>query len=230
MIISQYDYYAARVPTRTCDDYWDRRVDPDGNVRERIGSDEERQYVEDVADEISYVASQKPHSVLDVGCGPGWFLSALPGNIVKYGTDICKKAMDEAEARGVISLLSYGAFQFDVVRCHHVIEHMPEPITELRRMRLATRRTFILSTPDFGSPCAERFGGNYRMLRDETHCSLFTLESMTRALIDVGFILDRITFPFPDRYATPDTMARWLDTEHVSPPWPGNWMTFYCTV
>jgi hypothetical protein len=89
-----------------------------------------------------------------------------------------------------------------------------------------------MSTPDFASPCAKRFGDHYRMLHDPTHVSLFTLESMHRFLRDHGFRIDDVRFPFPERLATAETMERWrrgpVDGEW-SPPWPGNWVTFYAS-
>ena len=85
----------------------------------------------------------------------------------------------------------------------------------------------ILGTPDFASPCAKRFGDSYRMLHDKGHVSLFTNESMHRFLIDNGFTIDEVRHPFPEEYATAENFARWNDTSRMSPPWPGNWMTFY---
>jgi SAM-dependent methyltransferase len=117
-----------------------------------------------------------------------------------------------------------------VVMCYHVIEHVADPIEFIGDIRRVLRPGgwLILGTPDFASPCAKRFGDNYRMLHDPTHCSLFTLESMHRLLRDRGFTIQDVCFPFPERYATAETFARWNDTGSVSPPWPGNWMTFYC--
>jgi SAM-dependent methyltransferase len=118
----------------------------------------------------------------------------------------------------------------DLVVCLHVIEHLSDPIlaiTEIRRI-LKPGGWAIISTPDFDSPCAKRFGDNYRMLHDRTHCSLFTLESMHRFIRDHGLEIRDLKFPFPERYATLGTFSRWADTSKMSPPWPGNWMTFYC--
>jgi hypothetical protein len=52
---------------------------------------------------------------------------------------------------------------------------------------------------------------------------------MHRFLRDHAFHIDDVRFPFPARYATAENFARWNDTSQVSPAWPGNWMTFYCT-
>ena len=118
----------------------------------------------------------------------------------------------------------------DAVVCYHMIEHCKDPIfaiAEIRRV-LKPGGWLILGTPDFDSPCAQRFGDNYRMLHDDTHCSLFTCESMHRFLKDGAFDIQEVKYPFPDRFATAETFARWHDTSKMSPPWPGNWMSFYC--
>jgi len=107
---------------------------------------------------------------------------------------------------------------------------MADPERELFEIRRVLKKGgwLVLGTPDFHSPCAVRFGENYRMLHDPTHVSLFSLDGMSRLVRDFGFTIEDVRFPFPERYATAETMARWLDTSQVSPPWPGNWMTFFC--
>ncbi len=66
------------------------------------------------------------------------------------------------------------------------------------------------------------------MFADPTHRNLFTRESMTKMLEDFGFAIEKLEYPFPERYATAENFMRWNDTSKISPPWPGNWMTFYC--
>jgi hypothetical protein len=48
-------------------------------------------------------------------------------------------------------------------------------------------------------------------------------------LRDHGFIIDRVDYPyFETPYFTPDNLNRLFDRTHVSPPFYGNFMTFYC--
>jgi 2-polyprenyl-3-methyl-5-hydroxy-6-metoxy-1,4-benzoquinol methylase len=195
-------------------------------------SEQERlQWLEDMEYELEWLRSLDPTSIVDVGCGPGWLLRAML-DIWKIGVETCEGATAEVWRHGITCVGSTDdlpAGSFDVVVCYHVIEHMRDPERELCQMRKLLRKGgwLLLGTPDFHSPCAVRFGDNYRMLHDPTHISLFTLESMHRFLRDYGFTVHDVRFPFPDRYATAETFARWNDTSQVSPPWPGNWMTFY---
>jgi len=225
------DYYVVRP---ACDDYgayWARTVDPDGNVRDRISADERTNYLENVAEELAFVQSLSVGSIIDYGCGPGWFLSELP-SWSRLGVEVSPHAFSHCIESGipVVRTLHDVATQVDVVAMLHVIEHLPNPLRVVAQLRrcLKPGGWFICATPDFDSPCAVRFGDNYRMLHDPTHCSLFTRESLHRMLRDMGFWVHEVRYPFPDKYATNETWQRWHDTTKMSPPWPGNWMTFYC--
>ena len=231
---NRQDYYLSRPATDDYSGYWGSTVDPDGNVRERISEAERLNYLENVAEELEFVRHLPAGNILDVGCGPGWFLAALGDQWKKLGVEVSLSAMMEMDRYGIQNAHDLSLIRpdwADVIICNHVIEHIPDPIdfiTDIRRI-LRPGGWLILGTPDFDSPCAQQFGDNYRMLHDPTHCSLFTLESMHRFLRDHAFTINAVRFPFPDRYATEDNLARWLCTSMVSPAWPGNWMTFYCS-
>jgi 2-polyprenyl-3-methyl-5-hydroxy-6-metoxy-1,4-benzoquinol methylase len=191
---------------------------------------ERAEYLTSCQSELRFLATLEEGAILDVGCGPGWFLAAC-GNWVKVGTEVCERAAQAARKHAAIypdlALISQ---RFDVVRAHHVIEHMDQPVREIRHIASLTKPGgwLIIGTPDFGSPCAARFRDNFRMLHDETHCSLFTGESLHRFVRDHGFEVIKLEYPFPERYATRSTWEAWGNTDAVSPPWPGNWITLYC--
>jgi 2-polyprenyl-3-methyl-5-hydroxy-6-metoxy-1,4-benzoquinol methylase len=236
------DYYWQRDCPEDLSDYWEPKADPDGNLRDRFSEAERFQYLGDMADEIEWLTGEaredlRNDSILDVGCGPGWLIDYLgqTGAWCYWSgvepSEACRDYRKERTGHTTYSTLDEARGNYGCIICHHVIEHVPDPCDMLQRIRnrLVPGGKLLIATPDFASPCALRFGGNYRMLHDQTHISLFTLESMHRFLRDNGFTIDRVAFPFPERYATADTMERWSDTSQVSPPWPGNWMTFYCT-
>ena len=72
-------------------------------------------------------------------------------------------------------------------------------------------------------------GNNYRLLNDPTHISLFSNDSMHRFLRDHGFKIDQVEYPFFNtRYFTKNNLNDLFNTSRVSPPFYGNFMTFYC--
>ena len=230
-------YYKKRKPLSTIDyeeAYWGTVTDPDGNVRNRL--EERNQHLTNIKQELNFIKKLTPGKILDVGCGLGFFLSALDPEWKKYGIEISQFAAAQANKYGKIFLgdLSEAQFLnnfFDVIFTHHVIEHVPNPevfIKEIHRI-LKPGGHLILATPDFDSGCARRFGKNYRLLNDPTHISLFTNESMHRFLRDFDFNINSVEYPFFDTpYFTKENLIRLFDTSKTSPPFYGNFMTFYC--
>lgn len=235
MMSANARYWRRRKPPEAGNgSYWrEEIVDPDGYVRHRF--EEREQYLVDREDERQWIRSLEPGWVCDVGCGPGWWLADMPRGWRCVGVDPCQTAARLAKENGIIvypTTLAEACLPkeaFDLVVHYHVIEHVDNPLQELLEVKriLKHQGWLLLGTPDFNSPCAKRFGDNYRMLHDPTHISLFTRESMHRMLRDNGFVVRDVSYPFPDRYATHETWDRWHETDRVSPPWPGNWMTFY---
>lgn len=229
-------YFVRRAPTRPHEfeeEYWGTVVDPDGRVRQRI--EEREQCLEDVRQEIDYLNSLPRGRLLDVGCGLGFLLSALPASWEKHGVEVSRFAARHASQWGEIHVgnlegAGYSADYFDVVVMYHVIEHLEDPVSaivEVHRI-LKPSGILLLGTPDFDSGCARRFKQNYRLLKDPTHVSLFTNESMHRFLRDHDFAIDRVEYPFFEtRHFTVENLMRMFDTSKVSPPFYGNYMTFY---
>jgi len=226
-------YYVPREAGPQAGDYWSKAVDPDGVERVRVSEAERLSYLENVKDELAFIKALKPGTHADFGSGPGWLIREMP-NWDSLAIEISEDAQAELTHRHIPWQTTWpreSSQQVDLITCLHVIEHLPCPLRAVAKFHsvLKPGGHLIISTPDFGSPCARRFGDNFRGYHDPTHVSLFTQESLARLLRDFGFTIKDIQFPFPDKYATPETFARWHDTTKVSPPWPGNWVTFYCT-
>lgn len=214
--------------------YWGVVTDPDGNVRDRLA--EREKYIEDIKEEMDFLNNLPVGCILDVGCGLGFLLSGLKDGWEKHGVEVSKFAASHATQFGQIHLgdlhsALYPDEYFDVVVMHHVIEHIEDPVATINEIRRILKRGghLLLGTPDFDSGCARRFGENYRLLHDKTHISLFTNDSMHRFLRDHGFQIDRVEYPFFEtRYFTKENLERLFDTSEISPPFYGNFMTFYC--
>ncbi|MDD3150121.1 MAG: class I SAM-dependent methyltransferase [Candidatus Gastranaerophilales bacterium] len=230
-------YYKVRKvkePVNYEESYWGTITDPDGNVRNRL--DEREMYLDDIKQELTFLNSLPGGKILDIGCGLGFLLSELSDKFDKYGVEVSKCACNCAENYGKIfnGYLEDADFpdeEFDVIVMHHVIEHVEKPeeiIKEIYRI-LKKNGHLLIATPDFDSACARRFGENYRMLHDKTHVSLFTNESMYRFLRDFGFFIEKVEYPFFEtRHFTKENLMKLFDTNQISPPFYGNFMTFYC--
>lgn len=217
------------------DNYWTESIDPDGNVRDRFA--EREQYVKNIRLEIDFIARQAPGRVLDIGCGPGWLLSAIDNRWKKHGVELSAAAAEHAGQYGDIFVgpfeaANYEPDSFDLIVMYHVIEHLANPEDALRRAfeLLRDGGQLVLGTPDFDSGCARRFGNKYRMLHDPTHISLFSNDSMHRCLRDTGFQIAQVEYPyFETQWFDRKNLLRMLEVDGVSPPFYGNFMTFYCT-
>lgn len=241
---SELDAYYVRRPAPTDVDfeqaYWGVITDPDGTVRDR--RTERERSLEDTAEEISMIESFPGKRILDVGCGLGFLLSGLSDRWEKHGLELSKFAVDfarreygvDAVQETLAEMIARGGVEpFDVVVLYHVIEHVNDPVGLMKDIASVLRPggRLVLGTPDFDGEMARRYGRRYRMLNDKTHVSLFTQESMYRMLRDLGWSIERVSHPyFQTRYFTEANLLKVRDANaDVSPAWPGNLMTFYCT-
>jgi SAM-dependent methyltransferase len=111
---------------------------------------------------IAFVQSEKAHTVIDVGCGSGFFLNKLRATIPSIkviGIEINEAAAAKARSQGhqvEIADWQSEAFQADdlpradVVVCHQVLEHVDDPLRLLRMVRSMSKHSglAIVSTPD----------------------------------------------------------------------------------
>ena len=215
-------------------DYWSDATDPDGKIRHRLL--ERSQYLSSISAEIKYIAKLKPGAVLDIGCGPGWLLSQLNSRWKRFGIEPSKHAASVAEKyasifEGTLEDFVFRKDSFDLVVAYHVIEHIRDPLTAIKTIHQLLRPggTLIIGTPDFDSGCARRFGSQFRLLHDATHISLFSNDSMHRFLRNHGFKITSVDYPyFETSWFTRTNLLRLLNKKTTSPPFYGNFMTFYC--
>jgi SAM-dependent methyltransferase len=97
-------------------------------------------------------AKQKRGNLLDVGCGVGDSLvQARSDGWRCVGIEISEEAAAVARARGFevivgdATTVPYPARKFDVVRCWHTLEHVPDPAALLDRLREALSEAGLIS-------------------------------------------------------------------------------------
>lgn len=218
------------------ENYWGVVTDPDGNVRNL--SKERDKFLFNVQREVDFINSLSASRVLDVGCGLGFLLSAIDDKHQKFGLEISSYAREFAKKYAVMydkpmEELNLDENSFDVVISHHVIEHVDSPENFMAHINkiLAPGGRLILSTPDFNSVCARLFKDKYRMLFDKTHVNLFSFKSLKKMVLDFGFDVEEVDFPyFETEYFNKNNILKMLEFEHaeISPACWGNFMTFYC--
>lgn len=145
--------------------------------------------------------------LLDVGFGDGSFLEnakSIGWNVIGVDPDI--ETVKNARERGlnvyqgsVESLVELN-IKFDVITLSHVIEHMYDPVESLRachRLLKPGGRIWI-ETPNIKSQGHTYFQENWRGLESPRHLVLFNFESLSKALVKIGFYcVDYIHQPSP---------------------------------
>ena len=213
--------------------YWGKVVDPDGVPRNL--SEEREQKIQDQESIITFINSLPPGSILDVGCGPGFTLSAINGKWEKYGLDVSKHASKTAEKHchvftGLLADANYQSNFFDVILLNQVLEFVDDPllyVNEAERI-LKVGGYMIVASIDFDSGCARLFGSNYRILKNPGYQNLFTDLSMMKLFEDLSLKIEKVEYPFFEtRWFTKENLLRLLDNTKTSPPFYGNVFEIY---
>jgi len=224
------------IETHYEDNYWAGSVDPDGKARNMLRERDFKikNWYGGIADFINSLPASK---ILDIGCGPGFLLSALEARHEKYGLEISNVCIEYVKANfpdiAVInSNLGQETFKesyFDVVVSYHVLEHMLYPMDLMRNIGrvLKVGGTLIVGTPNIECFSARRFKGNFRML-GKGHRTLFSERNLLRVMNENGFTVFRKEYPFfKTDYFSFKNLVGLLKTDKVSPPFYKNIMTFY---
>lgn len=144
-------------------------------------------------------------SILDVGCGAGFFLRALdPKTWDRFGVETGATASRAAEASigvgrvvtGTLTESSWEDSRFDVITFWSALEHTNEPRLNLQKARrlLKTGGTVIVQLPNAASYQARLFEGDWFALDAPRHRYHFTPSVLERLLRETGFDLYRTTY------------------------------------
>ncbi len=139
-----------------------------------------------------------PGSLLDVGCALGFFMdAATQQGWHTVGIELSEYAAHNARARvgsevhwGELSAASLAPSSFDVITLWDVVEHMSDPVAQLRECRRVIKADGLLAltTPDIGSLMAKLTGARWMgfKLADE-HLYYFSRDTAGRLLTLAGF-------------------------------------------
>jgi SAM-dependent methyltransferase len=151
---------------------------------------------------VESVGSQRPLSVLDIGCGTGLFLKfardaghsvqgvELSESAVVYGRQVYGLPIEH----GMVDSVALPENTFDVVTMWHVLEHLPEPVEALRTIVKSLRPggTVLFGVPNIESVEAKLFGRRWFSLDAPRHLGHFSPETARRAVEAAGLNIERI--------------------------------------
>ena len=142
--------------------------------------------------------------VLDFGCGTGALLAALASG-PKFGVEVNPDARREAGEAGLTVVAGtdeLAAESIDVVISNHALEHVLEPLAELRSLHRVLRPggRFVLRLPldDWRAQRDPADDGNH-------HLYAWTPRLIANLLREAGFQVERsevVTYAWPPRSAT----------------------------
>jgi SAM-dependent methyltransferase len=197
---------------------------------------------------ISKLAKGK--SILDIGCGGGFFLDELGPKWKRVGVEIDPGAVKFARKllgknvpiiHANLENADLPSNSFDVIIIRGTIEHVPNPRQTLKTILslLKPDGLVAINTPNIDSFAAKIYRQNFRLVDPIHHIWYFSPSTITRLLNEVGFTPPTIDFNY---FNTPyfrfsDISAvgfNWLKfllvgkrPETVSPPFYGNIMDVY---
>lgn len=145
---------------------------------------------------------RKINKLLDVGCGPGLFLiEAKKRGWEVFGTEYTDKQLEYLKKKGITALkgkLNDKSFEnenFDVIISSEVLEHINNPIEEIKNFHRLLRKGGLLyiTTPNFNA--IERFllKGDYNIIEYPEHLCYYTPKTINFLLSNNGFKKLKIT-------------------------------------
>jgi len=157
----------------------------------------------------------RPGQVLDVGAAQGIMgqLLSAESKVEDRGWKIEIDAIEPnpawAEAakpyyrrvmNSTVEAAELGKNIYECVVCADVLEHLPDPLSTLKRLRQAAKAdaTFIISLPNVAHLAVRtmllfgRFPKMERGILDKTHLQFFTKDTAKQLLVDAGLKVERI--------------------------------------
>lgn len=144
---------------------------------------------------LEHLGENRPGPQLDIGCSIGNFLALDPARI--EGIDIDDDALKACAGRGlrcrrldIVAEPIPWTDHFEVIYLRHVIEHMTDPLTVMRKIRAALKPggLLLVETPDYLT-AHHRKQSNF--WDDYTHKTPFTFRGLERLCFDSGMEMIR---------------------------------------
>jgi SAM-dependent methyltransferase len=156
----------------------------------------------------SHVISLKPKSVLDVGCGPGDYLSQFDKFVpikLTVGLDISSQVFERRDRKGnlLVASVRYLPFigdTFDVVFAKDLLHHVPDAISALNEMLRVSRAYLALVEANRGNLLLDM-----HVIYGHPHLTFLGLKAIFKKPMYLGFDTEYkqlYVYPFPLRVYT----------------------------
>jgi SAM-dependent methyltransferase len=136
-------------------------------------------------------------TILDIGCGPGYLIDAL--RVQGFTRAIGQDLFQSWTLPGVTVLrepLERLRGRYDLVMLHHSFEHMPDPISVMRRLKelCAIEGTILLRVPVAGCLAWKEYRENWFQIDAPRHLVIPSVQSLRLLAEKTGLRLWRIEF------------------------------------
>ena len=148
-------------------------------------------------------------SVLDVGCGNGYFTYYLSKWGTTIGLDFSKSMLSQNPSSGYLAQgsaydLPFSDDSFDMVLCSNLLHHLDEPRKAIAEMKRVSKRYVVLSEPNRYNPAIFALG----LLKNEERNSLkYTEGYLSTMTLSQGLKLIACQAM---GFVTPNRMPKWL--------------------
>lgn len=168
-----------------------------GETWEQLYCGQEGDRRRDAQVRLRWLSRARPgKDLLDVGAAAGEFVAeALDAGYRARGIEPSPAVAARARELhgldvrdGTLEQAALGDGTLDVVTMWHVLEHIPQPVEELRRITTALRPGGVVAieVPNYGSAVARRMGSAWTSLQPDVHVSQFAPATLALALRRAG--------------------------------------------
>lgn len=131
---------------------------------------------------------RKLNTILDVGCGDGYFLErAIKKGWKVFGTEYTDRQVNQGIKKGItihkgaLDVSNYQPQCFDVICSIEVIEHINNPMEEVAKFQTLLRHggAVFVTTPNFNALSHNYFGNKWNIITYPEHLCYYTKQTLT---------------------------------------------------
>ncbi len=140
-----------------------------------------------------------PGTLLDVGCGAGFFLKLASENgytakgveLSPYAARYAKEKLGLHVFQGELANAGFAKESFDIITLWHVLEHVHDPKKFLGQVNNLLKKNGMLAleVPNIGSLSAHIAGKNWELMAPKEHFYYFNKFTIKQYLKELGFVV-----------------------------------------